>query len=99
MNKNIEDRIMELKKGIAVGILCKVTPGPFAGERLITLESISGPLSGFVRDSELEQRGDQWHVRAIVESVVDDTISVWIRGSFFTTNGMATISRKFALAA
>ena len=91
----------KFKVGDLVGIPCEVKPGPFSGERLISFDSLDGPVSGFVLEEELKkQRGDdQWLVRGRVLSVKPDEIEVWIDGSFFTTNGLATISQEMAVAA
>jgi hypothetical protein len=83
---------MNIAAGSVIGIPCQIMPGPFSGEALISLETVNGPISGFVRESELSQIGEQWFVRAIVESVETESMDVRIRGSFFTTNGVATIS-------
>jgi hypothetical protein len=90
---------VERTTGDVIGVPCQVKPGPFSTELLISFETINGPISGFVRESELKQTGEQWHVRAVVQSVQPDSITVRIRGSFFTTNGIATIPAGMALAA
>ena len=90
---------MALLKGSIIGVPCQVKPGPFSEELLISLETIDGPISGFTQGSELKRQGEQWFVRAIVEAVEKDAITVRIYGSFFTTNGIATISPETALAA
>jgi hypothetical protein len=89
----------DLREGVTIGVPCDVKPGPFSGEQMISIETLSGPVSGFVRDNELKQQEGQWFVRAVVEEVYADSILVRIRGSFFTTNGIAAISRNLALAA
>ena len=89
----------EMTSGAVIGIPCQVQLGPFSSERLISFETVNGPVSGFVRDQELKQQAGQWFVRAVVESVEPKLIHVRIRGSFFTTNGVATISSDMPLAA
>jgi hypothetical protein len=89
----------QIKPGDEIGIQCEVTNGPFTGERLISFGTTDGPVSGFVRESELKQDGSHWLVRAIVLGVEADSIAVRVQGSFFTTNGIATIPREMALAA
>lgn len=90
---------MELSTGDVVGVPCQVKPGPFSNELLISFDTISGAISGFVRENELRQEGEKWYVRAVVQSTQPDSITVRIRGSFFTTNGLATIPAGTALAA
>lgn len=86
--------------GDEIGVPCEVKPGPFSGEHLVSLETSTGIISGFVRENELKQAGaDQWYVNAIVQAVDAEGIEVRIRGSFFTTNGLATFPRELAFAA
>lgn len=89
----------DMKVGDIIGIECNVQPGPFSEERLITFDTVDGPVSGFVRETELKQTNDQWYVRAILQRIEDDVLSVWVRGSFFTTNGIADVPRRYAMAA
>jgi hypothetical protein len=86
---------MAFMVGQQVWIRCKVQPGPFSDERLVTIESVDGPISGFVRNEEL--KGDS--VRGVVRSMGEKVIEVWIEGSFFTTNGLTNVSREMAIAA
>ena len=76
-----------------------MSPGPFSDERLISLETVTGPVSGFVQESELAELSGKWVVRAVVQRVHEAALDVWIKGSFFTTNGMATVPREMMLAA
>lgn len=89
----------QLNPGDEVGIRCDVTNGPFSGEHLISFETVDGPVSGFVRESELKREGKDWFIRAVVLQQDGDIVEVRVRGSFFTTNGIATIPREMALAA
>jgi hypothetical protein len=88
-----------MKVGDVIAILCDVRPGPFTGERMITFDTVDGPISGFVRDSELKEIDSQWHVRAVIQDVKDDVLEVKVRGSFFTSNGLASVPRRYAMAA
>jgi hypothetical protein len=90
---------MALVVGQKVWIPCKVQPGPFSDEPLVTIESLDGPVTGFVNSDELKETANQTTVRGIVRSIEKDHIEVWIRGSFFTTNGLANVSREMAMAA
>lgn len=87
------------KAGDFVGIRCEVQPGPFSTERLITIETTDGAISGFVRESELRHDGHAWQVRGKIRSVSRDSLEVWILGSFFTTNGIANVPAHLAMAA
>jgi hypothetical protein len=88
-----------INAGDAVGIRCDVKPGPFSGEHLIQVETLDGPVSGFVTEDALKHADGQWWVAGIVLNVFDDHIEVRLRGSFFTTNGIANISSQLAMVA
>jgi hypothetical protein len=66
---------------------------------MITFDTIDGPISGFVRESELKQDGSDWYVRAVIQNIKDEILEVRVKGSFFTTNGLAAVPRKYAMAA
>lgn len=87
---------MALAVGQQIWIPCKVQPGPFSDEPLVTIDSIDGPVTGFVNRDELK---DNSFVRSIVRDIARDHVEIWIRGSFFTTNGLANISPESARAA
>jgi len=88
-----------MKVGDTIGVQCEVRPGPFSGEQMITFDTVDGPISGFVRESELRKQGSQWCVRAVIQNIIEDVLEVRVRGSFFTTNGIASVQRKYAMAA
>lgn len=88
---------MALRIGQQVWIRCKVQPGPFSDEPLVTIDSIDGPVTGFVQSEELTT--DQARVRGIVRGIERDHVEVWIRGSFFTTNGLTNVPPELAMAA
>jgi hypothetical protein len=88
-----------MKIGHVVGVQCTVQPGPFSEERLITFNTVHGPVSGFVSEEELKRTADNWFVRAVVEAVRGDILEVRVNGSFFTTNGLASVSKEYAIAA
>jgi hypothetical protein len=88
-----------MKVGDVIGVQCDVRPGPFSGEHMITFDTVDGPISGFVRDSDLKERGSKWYVRAVIQGIKDDVLEVRVKGSFFTTNGLASVPRRYAMAA
>jgi hypothetical protein len=88
-----------MKVGDMIGIQCDVRPGPFSGERMIKFDTVDGPISGFLRDYDLTQKNSQWYVRAVIQNIGEDTLEVRVKGSFFTTNGLATVPRRYAMAA
>lgn len=90
----------KIEPGSIISVPCSVSPGPFPDELLVTIETVDGSISGFVSEEQLNQSGDEsWSVRCQVRAVEKDSISVWIRGSFFTTNGIAHVSSALARAA
>jgi hypothetical protein len=90
----------KLSAGNVIAVPCQVRPGPFSGELLISVNTVNGSISGFVRerDLSLSNTGD-WFVPALVLKVRDNVVDVQIRGSLFTKNGRAAITRDMALAA
>jgi len=88
----------QLEIGQLVGIPCDVGEGPFAGEALVTFQTIKGPVSGFVSKDDLKDIANGSGVlRGVVMEIDDDTVSVRIRGSFFTTTGIAYFSPETVL--
>lgn len=90
---------MALVVGQEVWIPCKVQPGPFSDEPLVTFESVGGPVTGFLNRDEVREAAGRTSVRGIVRSIEKDYITVWIKGSFFTTNGLANVPAGMAMAA
>ena len=90
---------MVFQVGNFIGVVCEVQPGPFSDEHLVTLDTVDGAISGFVRESELRKSGDRWEVRGRIQEILGETLKVKIYGSFFTTNGTANILSNLAMAA
>lgn len=83
--------------GQAVLIHCEVQPGAFPTEFLVTFETNKGPVSGFVRGDSMRRTGDgEGLLFGTVRDVSDDTLTVVVQGSFFTTTGLAYLSRDWA---
>jgi hypothetical protein len=89
----------EMKVGDEIIIQCDVRPGPFSEERMITFDTVDGPISGFVRADNLREVGSQWYVTAIILKIENNILHVRVKGSFFTTNGLAAVERQYAMAA
>lgn len=86
-----------IEEGQTVGIPSDVEPGPFPDEYLVTIETVEGPISGFVRDENLRKAGEKkGYVRAVVLKVSSDTVTVSVEGSFFTTTGIARLAQGWA---
>jgi hypothetical protein len=85
--------------GQPILIPCDVEPGAFASEFLVTFETLEGPVSGFVREDNLQRIGAEGggaYVFATVKDVSEDTLTVVVRGSFFTTTGLAHLKTDWA---
>lgn len=83
--------------GESILIRCEVQRGAFPHEMLVTFETADGPISGFVRSDSVKNIQDhEGFIPAIVKSVTADTVAVVVRGSFFTTTGLAYLKRDWA---
>jgi hypothetical protein len=83
-----------LAVGHEVRIPCEVSEGAFPGERLVTIDSAVGPVSGFVKEEEIVSSGGRSYLSGVVESVDDNTVTVRLRGSFFRTTGIAYLRKE-----
>lgn len=79
------------KIGSTIGIRCKVIPGPFEEEMLVEFDSLEGKVSGFTNQENIRETGGQHFIRGRIESVNGDVLTVMVKGSFFTTNGLAHV--------
>jgi hypothetical protein len=86
----------ELERGQIIAIPCKVFPGAFNHEAMVIIDSMEGEVSGFVRrDDFFSIEDDHGFVKARVVDVTTETISVMLKGSFFTTTGLAEFSPEW----
>lgn len=85
---------MTFKEGDLVGVPCSIQLGPFPHEKLITVETPQGLLSGFVQETELAQKDDKRGlVKGRVMHIGRDSVTVRLFGSFFTTAmGLMSVS-------
>ena len=87
---------MTFKKGDIVKIRCKAQPGPF-DDVAITISSDTGVVSGFVKRSLVEKRGNEAFVVGKIVKVNGDMVAVQTPGSFFTSaRGVASLPRAWA---
>lgn len=85
--------------GQTVQIRCDIQPGAFPTEYLVTFQTNEGPVSGFVRGEQISHaETDKGYIFATVQGVSEDTLTVMVRGSFFTTTGLAHLSTAWANA-
>ena len=81
--------------GQDVRVSCSVSPGPFPDERLVTVETVDGPISGFVHSEDLiEKEKESGFLAGRVVAWDGEIVTVRLRGSFFTTNGLADVARE-----
>ena len=89
----------KFRQGQEILIPANVRNGPFPGEFLVTFESTRGPVSGFVDSALVVEREGKDYLRATVQETSSDAVTVWVRGSFFNTNGLAQLPIEAGLAA
>jgi hypothetical protein len=70
--------------------------GAFPGERLVTITTETGPISGFAKADFVIDQGDGTYLLAEVKRVLGDIVTVKLYGSFFTTTGLADIPKSSA---
>lgn len=80
--------------GETIYIPVETGAGPFAGEHIISFETLDGPVSGFIRHDQVINNGGGCVVEATVLAVEPHRIAVQLHGSFFTTTGLAHISHS-----
>jgi hypothetical protein len=89
-----------LEPGEKVLVPTNVGEGAFPGENLVTVETKMGPISGFTKTVNIVHKHGDSYLMAEVQGVTEDTLTVRLFGSFFTTTGLAYIpsSAKFLRA-
>jgi hypothetical protein len=89
---------MTFNVGDLVGVPCAIQAGPFPDEKLVTVETSEGQISGFVKESSLQvDPNDPEHgrVKGSVVAATKEAILVRLFGSFFTTaQGVASVRRN-----
>ena len=83
-------------RGDKVLVPTEAKSGAFPGEKLVTVSTEAGPVSGFAKSNDVVDRGDGTFLRAEVINVSSTTLTVKLRGSFFTTTGRADIPASTA---
>jgi len=84
--------------GDLVGVPCVIDIGAFPDERLVTLETTDGNISGFIQSRfVLKKEGINGLVQGRILEVTDDNVTIQLPGSFFTTaTGKASVSTSWA---
>jgi hypothetical protein len=83
--------------GEKVYVPTDVDEGAFPGENLVTIETKTGPISGFAKADNIRTADGDAYLLAEVKDVSDDTLTVRLYGSFFTTTGLAYLSSSAKL--
>jgi hypothetical protein len=80
--------MVKFTPGERVAVPCEVSSGPFPTEKLVTVSTINGPVSGF---AQVSQMPDGHSLSAVVQEGNAHALKVRLQGSFFTTNGMVEV--------
>ena len=81
-----------LKPGDEVLIRCEAKNGQFDDEMAVTINTLDGIISGFVQKSVIEEHADGVAlIRGRVISLDHNSVTVLVKGEFFTSNGLARI--------
>lgn len=87
------------RPGEKVLVRTDVKAGAFPGERLVMVDTLSGPITGFAKADSIIDTSDGQYLVAVVKEVKASTSIVMLAGSFFTTTGLASISNARLKAA
>jgi hypothetical protein len=92
------DRYMP-RPGEKVLVPTEVKAGAFPGERLVTVSTDTGPISGFAKaDAIIAHKGGSYLIGEI-KNISGSSSTVKLSGSFFTTTGLANIQTSRILKA
>jgi hypothetical protein len=84
----------KFEPGEIVAVPSIVQQGAFPGEYLVTIQTSSGEVSGFVRERDFVT--PQKTIRAVVRSSSLAVLGVQLAGSYFTTNGFVEFTADWA---
>lgn len=86
---------MRVSIGESVAVPCEVSDGPFPGEKLVTIDTIDGPMSGFVDDTLIETlRDGRSSLVGQIKEIHGNVFTVLLKGSFFTSTGLAYMAEE-----
>ena len=83
--------------GQKVLVRTDVRSGAFPDEKLVTVKTEGGPISGFTKADYVVVRKGNPYLMAEVKKVSKNTLTVRLFGSFFTTTGLADIPKSDAI--
>lgn len=78
--------------GEKVLVPTSVKAGAFPGEKLVSVTTESGIVSGFAKADAIIQQGNDQFILAEVKNVSPTFLTVKLTGSFFTTTGLADVA-------
>lgn len=90
---------MAPRPGETVLVPTNVKAGAFPGEKLVSVETKDGIVSGFAKSDSIVEQSNAQYLKAEVKNVTRQTLTVKLAGSFFTTTGLADISSSLVLKA
>jgi hypothetical protein len=77
--------------GEKVLVPTEVGDGAFPNEKLVTVNTQEGPVSGFARADFIVRNNEGEFLMAEVKNVSEAALTVRLFGSFFTTTGVADL--------
>jgi hypothetical protein len=80
--------------GEAVAVPATVQEGPFPGEYLVTISTMTGAISGFAREQDMVASSKT--IYGVVRGATPTVLSIQLSGSYFTTNGLAEFATSWA---
>lgn len=79
--------------GETVLVPTEVKSGAFPDAKLVTVNTTSGPISGFAKNNFIVSQNERDYILAKVQKVSGASFTVVLFGSFFTTTGLADIPK------
>jgi len=73
---------MAPRPGEKVLVPTDVKAGAFPGEKLVTVTTEGGPVSGFAKTNAIVERGNSQYIMAEVKNVTSKILTVKLAGSF-----------------
>lgn len=87
----------QFRRGQIVNIPCNVQQGAFPNEVLVTMNTDTAVVSGFLKSSSVVRHNGQDYVQGVVIEANAEAVQVRVPGSFFTTAaGLTTVSSGWA---
>jgi hypothetical protein len=85
----------KFEPGESVSVPATIQQGAFPGEHLVTVQTATGPVSGFVRTRDIVTPNQA--ILAVVQESTPANLKVILSGSYFTTTGLAEFAADWAV--